>query len=458
MPVTSSGPASRTTATPATSTAASTPPPAVAIGEPALGAADIGDPDFPGLGNGGYDVDQYLVRFSYDPATRRLDGATTVVATATQALARFNLDLAGLTVSAVSVDGADAAFVRRGEELEITPPTPLAAGRSFTTLVAYAGVPAPRANSAVPTGWLTTATGAYSVNEPDGSHGWFPSNDHPADKARFRFDITVPNPLTAVANGRFIGSSPASPTTTTWSYLTSDTMATYLAQVAIGPFVVTEATSARGVPVRLVVDKSLTGPAIGTLATVVDQLAVWFGPYPHEAAGMLIVNSSFGAAMESQTLATFGSDWAAIPIEHEFAHEWFGNSVTPARWNDIWLNEGFATYAEWLMSEQNGRATADAIARRVNPGRFRGPIADRPAGSLFDDTSYTGGAYVLHALRLTIGDAPFFRLLKTWPERFKGRSVTTADFERVATDVGERDLSTFFTQYLHSAAVPALPR
>ncbi|MDQ4020633.1 MAG: M1 family peptidase, partial [Actinomycetota bacterium] len=158
------------------------PPPAVAF-QPVAGAAGIGDPYFPGAGNGGYDVTGYDIQIRYDPPTDRLEGHTTITARATQDLSQFNLDLR-LPATAVAVDGRPAGIRQDGGELQVTPTAPVRAGQPMTVLVDYVGVP-----SSIPGGgsviqpWVRTADGAVALGEPDSAAWWYPSNDHPSDKA-----------------------------------------------------------------------------------------------------------------------------------------------------------------------------------------------------------------------------------------------------------------------------------
>ncbi|HEX3201249.1 MAG TPA: M1 family peptidase, partial [Actinomycetes bacterium] len=166
------------------------------------GSPGLGDPFFPLAGNGGYDVAHYTLRLRYDPATRHLDGAATIRAVATQDLSRFDLDLRGFRISRLSVNGRAASFTRHGQELAVTPAKGLPAGRPFRVVVHYAGVPAVITDPDESIeGWVPTDDGAFVVNEPQGSPGWYPVNDNPQDKATYTFRVTVPRGLTVMANG-----------------------------------------------------------------------------------------------------------------------------------------------------------------------------------------------------------------------------------------------------------------
>ncbi|TDB88578.1 hypothetical protein E1264_11090, partial [Actinomadura sp. KC216] len=178
------------------------PPPVPAATGPA-GPATAGDQYVPGNGNGGYDVQHYALKLKVTPnGPRQLDGTATITAVATERLARFNLDLTGLEVSSITVNGAPARQQRDASELEVTPAKPLEKGAKFTTVVAYAGTPEPVSDPVLGTyGWIRTPDGVFVACQPSGAHTWFPSNDHPSDKATFDFELTVPPGLTAIANG-----------------------------------------------------------------------------------------------------------------------------------------------------------------------------------------------------------------------------------------------------------------
>ncbi len=383
------------------------------------GAADAGDPYFPGLGNGGYDVADYHLALAYDPDGDRLEGTATITATATQALTRFDLDLTGMTVSAVTVDGRTARDARDGDELVIDAPRPLAEGDRFTTVVTYAGVPE-RDTIAVlgeESGWIATDDGAYTIDEPDGAHRWFPSNDHPTDRATFTVAMTVADPLVAVASGKLTDKRAAGGGRTTWTWTAADPMAPYLLQVAVGDFAIDERPGPDGLPLRTVTSPRSAAQGARAAAATVDMIAFLetvFGPFPFETYGILVPDGASAAvAFESQTLSLIPPALVedGSVLLHELAHQWVGDSVTLARWSDIWLNEGFATYAEWLYAEHQGTPLADSVAdsyRQVQ-GFDDAPLTGDPGRErLFHPVVYQRGALTLQALRVEVGDAAFF--------------------------------------------------
>jgi aminopeptidase N len=192
---------------------------------------------------------------------------------------------------------------------------------------------------------------------------------------------------------------------------------------------------------------------------MIDVLDDMFGPYPFEAYGAVVVDEDLGFALETQTLSIFGTDSYEDPVvvAHELAHQWFGNHVTLGTWRDIWLNEGFATYAQWLWDERSGGPSAEDWAREVaGAGGLDLPPAEPGPEGLFDISVYYRGALTLHVLRHELGDDAFFRLLQTWGEQYGGRSATTADFEALAAEVAGRDLQPLFDAWLRAPQMPNL--
>ena len=220
-------------------------------------------------------------------ATGKLDGTAVISARATQSLARFDLDLRGFDVSQLLVDGRPAAYRRAGQELIVTPRQALRAGRDFTVLVRYAGVPEViiDPDDSIE-GWVPTADGAFVVGEPQGAPGWFPANDNPQDKATFDMAITVPDGITALGNGVLAGRF-SHGGRTTWVWHEGDPMATYLATATNGRFNLTQ-TRVGGIPVYNAVDPTLAaelGPLLDEVPDIVRFFSALYGPYPVQRGG-----------------------------------------------------------------------------------------------------------------------------------------------------------------------------
>ncbi|WP_165985053.1 M1 family metallopeptidase [Streptomyces sp. YIM 98790] len=454
---------------------------------PAPAAAGVGDRLFPHLGNPGYDVLSYHLELAYDgdPA-RPLAGRTTLVARAETALPRFNLDFSAGQVRSVTVDGAAAGFATAEEDLVIDPAVPPAAGRTFQVTVEHTSP-----TGAEHTAWIRTADGLVTAAQPDAAHRVFPANDHPSDKALFSFRISVPEGVTAVANGIPVGrvpgpgshSGPGDAGTVTWSYRTRHAMAPELVQIALGDLAVVHRDAASPVALRDVVpraDREALEPWLARTPGHLRWLEERLGDYPFSHYGVLVADAVFPFALETQTLSLFPRflflagqgrvpDWQREEVMvHELAHQWFGNSVTPAEWSDLWLNESHATWYEWTWAAENG---GPALEERVRAAYERsdvwraqaGPVAapHGPEGEghpeIFHPVVYDGGAVALYALRQRIGAAAFERLQRLWVARHRDGNATTADFVALAEQVSGRELSGFLTDWLYGERTPAMP-
>ena len=457
---------------------------------PTLGPAtqaSVGDPLFPGLGNGGYDVQAYDLRVTYPAKDPRQAIALAVVirARATQRLAAFDLDYSGQGLGAVTVDGAPAAAQRQGEELVVTPRAPVPAGRDFT--VAITGVrasPQPvRPGIAGSVTFMSSQDGTVLAGQPDGMHQLFPCNDHPSDKALFTFTLDVPAGWTAVANGVAAGRSDTGGRSV-WRYREAHPMATELLQIAAGDLQLIQSPPVGGVQRRDVVPRRLAAQLRPVLAPVSGYVA-WMqsqvGPYPFEAYGALAVQGQLGFSLETQTVPLFDTGVLGSPnaaarervLVHELVHQWFGDSVSPVQWSDVWLNEGHATWYQLRYAAEHaslapltdGRAedldgymhlvygVADTLRTRYGP-----PGAPRDGGrGLFNPDVYDGAALVLYALRHEVGDETFGQIERRWVSDHRDGVASSADFASLASGVAGRDLGPFLHAWLYAAQTPPMP-
>lgn len=425
----------------------------------------------PTLGNPGYDVLHYDIELSFDPDARVLDALVTLTATATTALDSVNVDFIGFEVDEVTIDGEVAEFARTQRDMTIRPREAVAAGQEFRLSIRYRGMPEPLMSTAgapVALGWSVSASGTeYVVSEPDGARSWFPCNDHPSDKASYSFRLTVPKPLLAAANGVLMDTI-TTPTGLTWLWEMVDPMASYLTTVVIGDYAVVddlEASAVAGVPVRNLLPPNFLDTAeplirenLALQGEMIAFLSDYLGPYPFATYGIAFVPGVPGG-LETQTLAVVGVPLQEVLV-HEIAHQWLGNDVSVARWNDIWLNEGFATYAEWLWQEHRGEATvAELVAFTYSQQEALSlpPPGSPPPHDLFNRSVYGRGALMLHALRLHIGDKAFFGILPIWVERYGGGSGSTDDFIALAEEISGSDLTSLFDGWLYADTMPQLP-
>ncbi|MEU1511274.1 M1 family metallopeptidase [Streptomyces sp. NPDC005811] len=434
------------------------------------GAPGIGDPYYPAYGNGGYDVSHYDLRLTYRPATDELAGTATILARTTEDLSSFDLDFL-LDVSEVRVNGATAAFATSGaHELVVTPKAPLAKGTPLTVVVRYSGVPSTKSAYGFST-WHRTPDGAVAADEPESAWWWFPSNDHPLDKATYDVSVAVPDGTQAISNGT-LQSATSRLGWTRYTWRQNKPQATYLATLALGRFDLTTGTSEGGVPVVNAYSKDLgdndgaARASVERTGEIVDWLSGVFGPYPFSSAGGYVPNTTTGFALETQgrvyySPRQFANGANTSVVVHELAHQWYGDSVSLKGWKDIWLNEGFARYAQWLWSEHEGEGAAQELADyvyashpaddafwTVKPGD---PGADRQ----FDIAVYDRGALAVQALRNEIGDEAFFAVLRGWPQSHAYGNADIADFRAYAEQVSGKPLGALFDTWLYQPAKPA---
>lgn len=436
-------------------------------GEP--GADSLGDPYVTNYGNGGYDVESYDLALDWDPEAGQLDGMATISAVATQDLSQFNLELVGLTVGDITVDGEAATFAHADPELRITPTTAVPDGETFEVVVTYGGRPTPATDAvnAISSGWHTLDDYIYVAGEPLSAATFHPANDHPSDKASFTYRITAPSDQTVAASGTLTGTEDGDGVTT-WTFEQPYPQATYLTTILIGGFTELDGgTSASGIPIRNVIDDDLIDPLgdlFDTQPAMIDAFEPLFGPYPFDIYGSAVVEDDFGGALETQTLSIYSASILSFDliaesvVAHELAHQWFGNAVSLERWEDIWLNEGFATYAEALWEEASDPSFS--YDQWLSESLAAGPILearvhDPGVDQLFGPHVYIRGALTLHALRLEVGDDAFFEILRTWVERYGGGNATSIEFEALAEEVSGADLADLFDAWLRAEELPS---
>jgi len=428
--------------------------------KPSTGATRSADPYLPTHGNGGYRVERYDLDIDYKLVANRLSGQAAITAVAEAPLSRFSLDLSTFRVLRVRVDGRPAKFRLAGGKLHVTPSRPVA-GR-FTVEVRYAGNPVPVRSPWGDLGWDELTDGALVASQPTGAPSWFPCNDHPSDKASYRIAVTTDAPYTVAATGVRTARR-RSAGTRTWVFERPEPTATYLVSVQVGRY--DEVGIGTGqvalLPARL---RKNAVRDLGRHPAIMTTLEGCFGPYPFGNYQLVVTDDDLDDPIEAQGMSIFGANHLdgrrthERLVVHELAHQWFGNSLTIADWRHIWLNEGFATYAEWLWSEASGGRSAAAHARQWHAHVAAQPadlvLADPGVARMFDERVYKRGALVLHALRARIGDESFFTLLRDWTARHRHATVSTAQFVELAARHARTDLSAFFAAWLYRPALP----
>ncbi len=437
---------------------------AVPVGGAAASGEAPREPFFPRIGNAGYDALHYDVDLAFQPRGDRIEATLELRARTSQRLRRFSLDLFGLRVDSVRVDGEPSEFNRGRGKLKIEPPTPIRRGAEFTVLVRYRGQPQTVIDpDGGREGWIDTPDGAFAVGEPIGTASWLPCNDTPADKASFDVALTVPSALKAVSNGRLRGVERRGGRST-YSWRETAPMSPYLAVVAIGRGKLLREEIA-GLPSWTLIDPRLARdslPILARLGEVIRFQQRAFGPYPFDSAGSIVdFSPGVGYALETQSRPIYLFVPDLTTLVHETAHQWFGNSVGIERWPDIWLNEGFATWAQWHYAEHHGGRSAREIFRTLyrvpaTNGRFWNPPPGNPgsAKNIFATSTYVRGAMTLEALRIKVGTGPMLRVVRRWAAIHRHGSARIGQFIALAEELTGEDLGPFFERWLYRRGKP----
>ncbi len=425
-------------------------------------------------GDSAIDVTYYGLdlRLTHTPAY--LNGAATIILKAKSAnLNRFFLDAqAKLTIDSVLSAGRKLTFVRETNRVQITPPQPLSAGQALTLTVYYQGNPASLngfGSFSFATHGPTNAPVIWSLSEPYGASDWFPSKDTPADKAdSSAVSITADKQFVSVSNGKLVGTTDNPDGTRTYRWRNSYPIAQYLISLAMTNYEQYDTPFTYGGQ-TMPVNHYIYPETLPTIRTNLDltpgMLRIFsdlFGPYPffREKYG----HAQFGwpGGMEHQTVSSMGA-WNTSIIAHELAHQWFGDKITCRDWQNIWLNEGFASYAEALYAESTAGQTAYNTSMNTFMTRAR-----QASGTLYvqdisnennifnSNRTYSKGATVVHMLRGVLGNDTFFRAIKAYvasPTVAYGTAVTE-DFQRIVEQVSGQKLDYFFKEWVYGESFP----
>ena len=426
------------------------------------------DPYLPHRGSDAFSVQRYELELDYRPSTNALIGRALLSVQAETPLDRLSLDLVGLRVDKVLLVGRGAVRFRHSRgRLTVHLPEPAAAGFRFVLDVRYGGNPAPQRGPWGEVGWEELADGVLVAGEPDGAATWFPCNDRPGDKASMRLSVRTDSSYTVVGNGGLV-TKDVGAGTTSWVYEQAEPMAPYLATVQLGRYDVV-ARHDHPVPQLVWAPPGLASGVVADTTAQPQMLELFvrlFGPYPFSSYSVVVTGDSLEIPLEAQSLSVFGSNHLDGSggherlVAHELAHQWFGNSLTVGSWQDIWLHEGFACYAEWLWSEESGKDTARHQAQSAWQRLSGEPqdlvLSDPGPERMFDDRVYKRGALALHALREHVGDKEFFALLRSWVARHRHGTVSTELFLAHVRQHANAAAAELLGPWLDEPALPPL--
>lgn len=423
----------------------------------------MADPIFPAYGNPDIDVLHYGLKLDWNPARRELTGTARLMVRAVKRLDAIALDFGRpLTVDAVTVAGEPATSRHPGNDLVVRPATPLAAGAEAEVVVRYHGKP-----KAVRTkqhrsdlrqvGLRAAADGsAWALQEPYGAFTWFPVNDLPSDEALYDVAITVPKGWSAVAHGAYAGRDG-----NTFRWRSTHPVASYVTLFTVDRYRKFTGKGPRGLPLTYWVRKEDQAGLLPTLRktpAILRWLEKRLGPYPFPSAGVVVTSET---GMETQQMVTLSPEFLRPGIiAHEMAHQWFGNAVTPRTWRDLWLNEGFAMYFEWLwVSEHEWTSMEDTLAwargRDKKLRKVSGPPGHYKRDRFADSNVYYGPALMLHEIRTRLGDERFFATMRAWAQEHRDTTQDRASFTTwLNTNTGE-DFTSLIAAWLDSPTTPA---
>ncbi|MEO7449191.1 MAG: M1 family metallopeptidase [Humibacillus sp.] len=431
-------------------------------------SAPPGDPYTPGRGDATFEVRHYDLDLDYKVSANRLGGRARLDVVALEPLTQVRLDLVGLRASKVTVGRAATRWTQRQGHVTVTLPRPLAAGEGVTLTVTYAGNPGPTRSPWGELGWEELDDGVLVASQPTGAATWFPCNDHPRSKATYRIAIECDSPYAVAVTGVRVARQVRG-SRTRHVFEETHPMATYLAAVHVGQYdeVVLDDAGVRQV---LIAPRRLHEQVRRDLASQPDMMALFvrrFGRYPFDAYTVVVTADKLEIPLEAQGMATFGPNWLngrgthQRLVAHELAHQWFGNSLTVTSWRDIWLNEGFACYAEWLWSEASGGPSAATLAAQHHVRLAALPqdivVADPGPHAMFDDRVYKRGALTVHALRRHLGEQAFDTMLRSWVQEHEYGSVSTASFvDHVVDHEPSPGAEALLRDWVMRPALPAL--
>ncbi|MBA7474611.1 hypothetical protein ES707_09965 [subsurface metagenome] len=415
-----------------------------------------------------YDVSHYRIELHIDPAEEQISGMVTMTARAkADNLAAVDLDLdSGMTV--VSVGGSASTHSRSGNLLQVVLSQPIQKDTFFTIQVAYHGQPARYGPEEGPFAfdYHGGTPIIWSLSEPYGARAWWPCKDTPADKAdSVDIIVTVPTDLIVASNGSLVSTEANGDGTRTYHWHESYPITTYLVSLAISNYAVYSEwfnyKPGDSLEVRYYVYPEAVETAQAQLTKTLDMLDYFhdiFGPYPFLSEKYGIAQFPWRGGMEHQTITSQGS-FGTILTVHELAHQWWGDKITCASWHEIWLNEGFASYAEALYFEHTQGKDYYHTYMGWMDRYYPYPIYVDDITSvarIFDITVYDKGGWFLHMLRHIVGDSTFFDILRSYSNdpRFAYGNATTAGFQSVCESVSEQDLDWFFQPWIYSAGRP----
>ena len=427
----------------------------------------------------GVDAIHYAFQITLSDTSDQIDGTASVeIRFAQPELRSFWLDLTsdvagkGMTVAGVSSDGIPVPFEHRSDRLRMTLGVAPAVDEHRTFVIRYHGIP----GAGLFIGKNKFGERVFmGLNWPDKARQWLPMIDHPSDKATSEFIVTAPSTYQVVANGLLVEETDLGDRRRRTHWKQAVPISSWLNAIGVAQFAVHHAGLINGIPLQTWAyhQDSARGPATFELPArrAVEFFSEHVGPYPYEKLAN-VQSAGMGGGTEHASVIFYGETSVADKpatnlVAHEIAHQWFGDAVTEADWDEVWLSEGFATYFTLLYTEhfdgrdafvsglRRSREQVFALEKRL-PGKavLHDNLADMK--DVLNNLIYQKGGWTLHMLRGLIGTDPFWAGIRDYYHQYRDRNVTTADFRRIMEQHSGRDLRWFFDQWLTRPGHPVL--
>lgn len=421
-----------------------------------------------------YDLQYQRMDVTLDPAVAAISGSVTSHFKPNQNMSNIYFDLVNsLTVSQVKYHGTDLNFQQLAtKEVKIDFPVSLQANVLDSLTIHYSGTP-PATNGAFTNGTQGGTPVVATLSEPYGAQDWFPTKQSLNDKIeRFDFKITTPSQYNVASNGKLMSETilPGGQKLTFWR--TMYPMAAYLAALSITNFVkLTDTMGNPPFPFINYVYPSTAADAtsmanIDWTKQIMNTFETYFGSYPFRNEKYGHMQFMHGGGMEHQTMSSMGS-WSKGLIAHELAHQWFGDKVTCGAWNDIWLNEGFATFGEHVANEKLIMSNADFMNYLAGQKDF---VTSAPGGSTYvadsnlanvntifsSRLSYAKGGYIVRMIKWILGETVFYQALKDYHARpnLAYNYVRTADLNASLLQSTGKNFTEFFNDWVYGQGYP----
>jgi aminopeptidase N len=416
------------------------------------------------------DIIHYDISFSLTDSADSISGTAKIsIRIRKDGTSGMWLDFKDMTVDKLLVDGNVRNFEHRNSRMEFEFGKTLNRNETVSIEIRYHG--APQRGLRFGKNRYSSRT-VFADNWPDSAHYWFPSIDHPSDKAAVDFTVTVPEKYDVVANGRLVKTSSLQDGRKLFQWTEKESIPAYCMTVGIAEFSIAHQPEAAGVQLlwySFPKDALIANRKFAVTAPALEFFSSLIAPYPYEKLAQVESTTKLSAMENADTIfynenlfkETPDSD---EPVPHEIAHQWFGNSVTEADWDDLWLSEGFATYFEALLQEHLRGQEALKKAMEQYALRIRGYRPARSSSIIdpgqtdlmkkLNPLNYEKGAWVLHMLRGLLGDEIFFEGIRNYYQLFQGGNASSDDFRKAMESTSGRQLELFFKQWLYQPGWP----